>query len=281
MSKKKSMLGIGPREKSLIAVIGFSLAVAAVMIIGRRIPNSAIMSDFANINQPPQAGHIFGTDWMGRDMLLRTLKGLSLSIWVGIICSLSSTLVAIVMGIIGPVFGEKVDSVICFLVDLVLSIPHTIVVILVSIACGGGFKGLVAGVAITHWTSLTRVIRAEILQLKEAEYVKTAEMFGKSKVQICIQHMLPHIIPQLVVGTILIFPHAIIHEASITFLGFGLPSHEPAIGIILSESMKYLTSGQWWLATFPGLTLVLVSLAVSSVGRNLEKIIDPAAAYKI
>ncbi|MDO4490710.1 MAG: ABC transporter permease [Lachnospiraceae bacterium] len=281
MCDKKKVFALGPREKALISVVGFTLIVAVVMLIGSRIPDSAIMTDFANINQAPSSSHIFGTDWMGRDMLLRTLKGLSLSIWVGIICSLSSTCVAVIMGIIGPVFGKKVDAVICFLVDLVLSIPHTIVVILVSIACGGGFRGLVVGVAITHWTSLTRVIRAEILQLKEAEYIKTAEMFGKTRAQICVQHMLPHIVPQLIVGTILVFPHAIIHEASITFLGFGLPSHEPAIGIILSESMKYLTSGQWWLATFPGLTLVLISLAVSSVGRNLEKIIDPAAAYKI
>ncbi|MGI6014310.1 MAG: ABC transporter permease [Oscillospiraceae bacterium] len=281
MNKKKKVFALGPREKSLISVILFSLVVIAVMIVGKNIPDSSILPDFSNINQAPQSDHLFGTDWMGRDMFLRTLKGLSLSIWVGLISAVTSSAIAVVLGIIGPVFGGKVDSFICFMVDLVLSIPHTILVILISVACSGGFKGIVVGVAATHWTSLTRVIRAEIMQLKEAEYIKTAEMFGKSKLNICIHHMLPHILPQLVVGTILVFPHAIIHEASITFLGFGLPAHEPAIGIILSESMKYLTSGQWWLATFPGLTLVLISLAVSSVGRNLEKIIDPASAYKI
>ena len=91
---------------------------------------------------------------------------------------------------------------------------------------------------------------------------------------------MPHIIPQLVVGTVLIFPHAILHEASITFLGFGLPAHEPAIGVILSESMKYLTSGNWWLAFFPGICLVLVSMMVNTIGKNIEMLIDPKTAYK-
>ena len=278
MSKK---FALGPRERSLISVILFSLAVIAVMIVGNGISDADILPNFSNINQAPQSAHPFGTDWMGRDMLSRTLKGLTISLWVGFFSAATSSAIAVVLGIIGPVFGGKVDSLICFMVDLVLSIPHTILVILISVACGGGFKGVVIGVAATHWTSLTRVIRAEIIQLKEAEYIKTAQMFGKSKLNICIHHMVPHILPQLIVGTILVFPHAIIHEASITFLGFGLPAHEPAIGIILSESMKYLTSGQWWLATLPGVTLVLISLAVSGVGRNLEKIINPAKAYKI
>ena len=91
--------------------------------------------------------------------------------------------------------------------------------------------------------------------------------------------MFPHIIPQLVVGVVLVFPHAILHEASITFLGFGLPAHEPAIGVILSESMKYLTSGKWWLAFFPGLCLVLISLMVDRIGKNLEKLLDSSSAH--
>jgi peptide/nickel transport system permease protein len=126
---------------------------------------------------------------------------------------------------------------------------------------------------------LTRVIRAEVMQVKEMEYTKISRKFGKSKLFIAREHVFPHVFPQLVVGTVLIFPHAILHEASITFLGFGLPPHEPAIGVILSESMKYLTSGKWWLAFFPGASLVLVSMMVENIGRNIEKIINPKTAY--
>ena len=271
---------LGAREKAIASVSIFTLWVMTILIFGNQISMEAVHVDLSKMNQPPSLQHLFGTDWVGRDMLMRTLKGLSMSIKVGIICSLSSSLVAVVLGVIGPLFGGKIDAGVSWLVDLVLSVPHAIVIILISIACGGGFKGLVIGVAVTHWTSLTRVIRAEVMQIKASEYVQASRQFGKSKLYISVHHLVPHIVPQLVVGTVLVFPHAILHEASITFLGFGLPPHEPAIGVILSESMKYLTSGQWWLAVFPGLALILVSMAVASVGKNVEKILNPATAYK-
>ena len=141
-------------------------------------------------------------------------------------------------------------------------------------------KGIVLGVSLTHWPSLTRVIRAEIMQIRESDYVKISKKFGKSNLYIAIEHIIPHIIPQLLIGIVLIFPHAVLHEASITFLGFGLPPHEPAIGIILSESMKYLNSGRWWLVFFPGLSLVMVSLMVDNIGKKVNKLINPKTAYK-
>ena len=212
-------------------------------------------------------------------MLLRTLKGLSISMRIGLLSSLISAVVAVLFGIIGPVFGGTVDKVISWLIDFVLSVPHTIIIILISLACGGGLKGIVVGITCTHWTSLTRVIRAEVLQILHAEYTQLSRQFGKSRWYIAREHMFPHIVPQLVVGVVLVFPHAILHEASITFLGFGLPAHEPAIGVILSESMKYLTSGKWWLAFFPGLCLVLISLMVDKIGNNLEKLWNPSTAH--
>ncbi|MGL5560814.1 MAG: ABC transporter permease, partial [Paraclostridium dentum] len=157
---------------------------------------------------------------------------------------------------------------------------HALVIILISISLGGGLKGIIIGVAITHWPSLTRIIRAEVMQIKNSEYVKLSKNFGKSNVHIATKHILPHIIPQLLVGVVLIFPHAILHEASITFLGFGLQPHEPAIGIILSEAMKYLSSGRWWLAFFPGISLVLVSLMVDNIGKQISKLINPKLAHK-
>ena len=269
----------GIRERTFLSVTVFTVFILAIMIIGSRIPMDAIKVDLFNINQAPSSSHIFGTDWVGRDMLIRTVKGLSISIRIGMLCSITSSIFAVLLGIIGPTFGGKVDAFISWLIDLVLAVPHTIIIILISIACGGGLKGIVIGVTVTHWTSLTRIIRAEVMQINESEYVKVSQKFGKSKWYISAKHLLPHIVPQLVVGTVLIFPHAILHEASITFLGFGLPPHEPAIGVILAESMKYLTSGQWWLAFFPGISLIIISMVVARVGRNIEKLLNPATAY--
>lgn len=279
IKRKSSSFEFGIREKTILSLGIFLLFFIGILITGSVIDPEKFSIDLINKNQSPSMAHIFGTDWIGRDMFFRTLKGLSISMKIGVLSSIISGIIAVILGIIGPTCGNKVDSVITWFIDLVLSVPHTLIIILISMAAGGGLKGIVLGVSLTHWTSLTRVIRAEVMQVKEADYTKIAKNFGKSNLYIAKNHILPHVIPQLLVGIVLIFPHAILHEASVTFLGFGLQSHEPAIGIILSESMKYLTSGKWWLAFFPGLSLVLVSMMVDNIGKKIGKLIDPKTAY--
>ena len=279
IKRKFSSLEFGIREKTILSLIIFAVFFITILVAGSMIDPEKFSIDLINKNQSPSMVHIFGTDWIGRDMFFRTLKGLSISMKIGVLSSIISGIIAVILGIIGPTCGKRVDAVITWFIDLVLSVPHTLIIILISMAAGGGLKGIVLGVSLTHWTSLTRVIRAEVMQIKEAEYTKIARNFGKSSFYIAKNHILPHIIPQLLVGIVLIFPHAILHESSVTFLGFGLQSHEPAIGIILSESMKYLTSGKWWLAFFPGLSLVLVSIMVDNMGKKIAKLIDPKTAY--
>ena len=279
IKRKFSSLEFGIREKTILSLIIFAVFFITILVAGSMIDPEKFSIDLINKNQSPSIMHIFGTDWIGRDMFFRTLKGLSISMKIGVLSSIISGIIAVILGIIGPTCGKRVDAVITWFIDLVLSVPHTLIIILISMAAGGGLKGIVLGVSLTHWTSLTRVIRAEVMQVKEAEYTKIARNFGKSSFYIAKNHILPHIIPQLLVGIVLIFPHAILHESSVTFLGFGLQSHEPAIGIILSESMKYLTSGKWWLAFFPGLSLVLVSIMVDNMGKRIGKLIDPKTAY--
>lgn len=268
----------GIREKTILSLAIFIIFFIGILIAGALIDPESFSIDLINKNQSPSIKHIFGTDWIGRDMFYRTLKGLSISMSIGVLSSIISGIIAIILGIIGPICGKKVDSIITWFIDLVLSVPHTLIIILISMSVGGGLKGIVFGVSLTHWTSLTRIIRAEVMQVKESDYAKIAKNFGKSNLYIAKNHILPHIIPQLLVGIVLIFPHAILHEASVTFLGFGLQSHEPAIGIILSEAMKYLSSGKWWLAFFPGASLVLVSMMVDSIGKKIGKLIDPKRA---
>ena len=279
VKRKQISFEFGIREKTILSLGIFALFFVLILITGSAIDPEKFSIDLINKNQSPSLSHIFGTDWIGRDMFFRTLKGLSISMKIGVLSSITSGIIAVVLGIIGPTCGKKVDSFITWLIDLVLSVPHTLIIILVSMSVGGGIKGIVLGVSLTHWTSLTRIIRAEVMQVKEADYTKIAKNFGKSNLYIAKNHILPHIIPQLLVGIVLVFPQAILHEASITFLGFGLQSHEPAIGIILSEAMKYLTSGKWWLAFFPGLSLVLVSMMVDNMGKKIGKLINPKTAY--
>ena len=199
---------------------------------------------------------------------------------VGIVASLISCVAAVLIGITAATGSKTLDHFITWLIDLVMSVPHTVLIILISFACGRGLKGLLIGICATHWTSLARLIRGEVLQLRSQQYVAVSRRFGKSGAWILQNHLLPHLIPQFFVGLVLMFPHAILHEASISFLGYGLPPEQPAIGIILAESMKYLSAGMWWLAVFPGLLLVLIVLLVDRLGDNLKMIIDPYSAQE-
>lgn len=274
-----SPLKMNLRTKTILIII-FTTAMLLVIVINSLfIDVSDITTNFSSINLPPSFEHLFGTDWMGKDMFRRTMKGLGLSIMIGALASIISTIVAVILGLSSGM-NKYLDSFVSWLVDLFSSIPHLLLIILVSIGFGGGAIGVIIGVGISHWTSLTRVLRAEIKQINTSEYIHMSKNFGKSKWWIAKRHIFPLVLTQVVLGTILVFPHAIMHEASVTFLGFGLSPHEPAIGIILSESIKYLATGAWWLAFFPGISLLIIVLLFDLVGDNLQKLLDPTNAHE-
>jgi peptide/nickel transport system permease protein len=226
-------------------------------------------------NQPPSMAHWFGTDWLGRDMWMRSLHGLSLSLRVGLLAASVSALIGTGLGLAAGTFGGWVDAVIIWIIDVFFSLPHLVLLILIAFAVGGGTKGVIVAVALTHWTSLARVIRAEVLQVNSADYVQLARRLGKSPLWIARHHMVPHVVPQLLVGLILLFPHAILHEAALSFIGIGLSPHLPAIGIILAESMRHLSTGYWWLGVMPGLLLLLSVMAFDWLGENLRSLLNP------
>ena len=251
-----------------------------VYVSGSLIPEEAVGTDLQRSGQPPSWAHLFGTDNLGRDLLLRTLKGLSVSMTVGIAASCVSAVIAILVGIAAAVGTRAVDGAVSWLIDLMMGIPHTVLIILISFSLGRGLRGLLVGIAATHWTSLARLIRGEVMQLRSQHFIAVSRRLGKSSGWILLHHLLPHLAPQFIVGLILMFPHAILHEASVSFLGYGLAPEQPAIGIILAESMRYLSSGMWWMAVFPGLLLVLIVLLIDRLGENLRSVIDPYSAQE-
>lgn len=276
-----------PRSKRVSNRIVAACAVAlacvtllAIVVSGSALTQDAMQTDFLQKNLPPSIEHPFGTDWMGRDMLVRTLAGLSLSVLVGLGAAVASSLIALALGFAAALGGRRVDAVISWMIDLMMGIPHIVLLILISFALGGGFIGVMVGVALTHWPTLTRVIRAEVLQCKTSQFVAVSEKLGRSKAYIAIHHMLPFVVPQFMIGLVLMFPHAVLHEAAITFLGFGIPPEQPAIGIILSESMSFLGAGMWWLAVFPGLALIICVLLFDLVGSSLRKLVDPTSSQE-
>ena len=265
------------RTKTLVIIALSAIIIISIFISGYFIKD--IPTSFVNANKMPSLEHLFGTDWMGRDMFQRTIAGLGLSIMVGFIASVVSTFISIVLGLFSS-FNRFADETVAGIIDLFGSIPHILLIILISIMFGGGLMGVVMGVGLTHWTPLARVLRSEVKEIRTKEYIHLAENLGKSKVWIATKHIFPLIVSQIIVGVILMFPHAIMHEAAITFLGFGLPPHEPAIGVILAESMNYLSSGYWWLAFYPGMSLLIVVLLFDLIGENVEKLLNPETAQE-
>ncbi|MFD0711485.1 ABC transporter permease [Paenibacillus sp. GCM10027626] len=268
------------RQRALAAVCASILLVSAAWLGDLLLDPEALATRLELRNMSPSFSHLFGTDWLGRDMFTRTLKGLALSIGVGMMASAASVAIAALMGLIAATMGRAADRIVSWLIDLFLSVPHLVTLILIAFVFGGGMKGVIIGVSLTHWPSLARVIRVEVMQLKTAEYVQISRRLGKSRWRTASRHMLPHLFPHLLVGLLLLFPHAILHEAAITFIGLGLSPHQPAIGIILSESMRYLSTGLWWLAFLPGICLLLVVRAFDVAGEQLRLLLDPRKTHE-
>lgn len=278
VAKKQRALNKRTSAIILLAILG--VVTAAILAVGLTMPESLYAPDFSQKKLPPSTEHWFGTDYLGHDMFCRTIRGLSLSIVIGAFASAISGCVAMLLGSLSAIMGGAFDKIVLWLCDLFMAIPHLVLLILVSFSLGGGVTGVIVAVSVTHWPALTRLIRAEVLRIRTSEYVQTSRAFGKSAFWIARNHIWPDVFPQFVVGTILLFPHAILHESALTFLGFGLPLDSPAIGAILSDSMKYISTGSWWLAFFPGLMMVVIVLLIYALGDDIKKLIDPHTAQE-
>lgn len=263
------------RTRRILLVAACLALVAGLFILAAVLGDSGLSTNLAARKTPPCPAHPFGTDWLGRDMFTRTILGLRASLGVGFSAAGVSAVISLILGAAAGLLGGKIDALVTGLVDMLMSMPHLVLLILVSFALGGGPKGVIIAVAVSHWPRLCRIIRAEVLQLKNADFVRISRRLGRGPAFIARRHMLPHVIPQFVIGLLLLFPHAILHAAGLTFLGFGLSPHKPSIGILLAESMRHISTGYWWLAVIPGLALVSLVLVFDLLGSTLRVLSDP------
>lgn len=261
------------RAWSTLALIG--LIFALLLLAGVLVGEGGLSTDLLARRLKPSWDHLLGTDMLGRDMMTRTLLGLRTSLGVGVSAALCSAVIAGLLGMFAAVGGRRADSMVSLAVDLFMSMPHLVLLILVAFVLGGGAKAVIIAVAISHWPRLARIIRAEVLQLKEAPYIHIAGKLGATSMEIARRHMMPHLLTQFVVGAVLLVPHAILHAAALTFLGFGLTPHTPSIGMLLSESMRHLSTGYWWLAIFPGVALVCAVKLFDMAGNELRLLLSP------
>ena len=263
------------RTRLLRAGLLALVMLACVMVCGRLVHDVARVAVFSQKMLPPSFEHPFGTDQLGRDMLARTVAGLATSLSIGLVAAAASTVIALLLSVAAAIGGPRVDAIVAGLIDLMSSAPHLVLLILISCAAGRGLAGVTIGMALTHWPGLARVLRAEMRSVLARPYIAQSRSLGVGACRIAMAHLLPAVMPQVLVGAILALPHAVLHESSITFLGFGLSPDEPALGVILAEAMGYLAAGAWWLALFPGAVLALSVMLFAHVGELARSVLDP------
>ncbi|GGG84408.1 ABC transporter permease [Salipiger pallidus] len=255
---------------------GVALVLLGAVLAGSALlPESAQTVDAVARALPPQPGHILGTDLLGRDIAARTLAALAQSLQVGLLAAGCSTMVAVLLGL-AATFGRAADHVVGALTELALGLPHFVLLIMIAFAAGGGTTGVIVAVALTHWPRLARVLRHEAQGIAASDYVAISRALGRSRGWIARHHLVPHLVPQIVAGFIVIFPHAILHEAGLSFIGLGIEPHLPSVGVMLADSLREIMAGNWWVGAAPGLGLMLVALAFERFGEALRRTTSPA-----
>jgi ABC-type dipeptide/oligopeptide/nickel transport system permease subunit len=233
--------------------------------------------DFLSLTIPPttEGNHFFGTDFLGRDSLSRVIYGLRTSLWVALVVSLLATIIGTTVGAVSGYFGGWVDNVLMRLTDLVLTLPGLAVLLTISVYMGQGQPLRVAVIlALLFWTGFARIVRGTFLSLREKEFVEAAKASGAGDFRIILRHMLPNAVGPIIVNATLIVAAAILTEAGLSFLGFGVQPPNSALGVLInegqSEGLKF-----WWLVTFPGLVIVLIALCINFIGDGLRDALDP------
>ncbi|ETX11950.1 peptide ABC transporter permease [Roseivivax halodurans JCM 10272] len=264
------------RRATRHGVVALAL-LGAVLLAAPLLPEGALSIDRAARALPPDPAHPIGTDMLGRDIAARTLAALAKSVQVGLLAAGASTLVAVVLGL-AATFGRAADHVVGVLTELALGLPHFVLLIMIAFAMGGGTTGVVVAVALTHWPRLSRIMRHEAQGIATSDYVAISRALGRSRLWVARHHLAPHLVPQIIAGFIVIFPHAILHEAGLSFIGLGIEPHLPSIGVMMSESLREIMAGHWWVAAAPGLGLMLIALAFERFGEALRQLSGPPGA---
>jgi peptide/nickel transport system permease protein len=247
----------------------------AVLVVPPLVHLDQQAVDLTSVNLAPSARHPFGTDELGRDVLLRCVYGLRVSFTVGIVAALVATVVGTAVGAVAATRGGWTDRLLMRLLDSVASVPHLLLGIFIVAIFRPSVGAVIVSIALTHWLSTARIVRAEILSLRERPFVDAAVVGGSSRWRIAYRHLIPNVAPQAVLATVLMVPHAIWHETALSFLGLGLPAHLASIGNLINDGQRSLLTGAWWSSFFPGVLLVVASLAIAGVAGVWRDRLNP------
>ena len=224
----------------------------------------------------PSLTHLFGTDDVGRDYFTRSLYGGRISLMVGFMAMIISTLVGTIIGAISGYFGGKIDDFIMRSIDILMCIPTFFLILVINSYLGASVKNLILIIGFLGWLSIARIVRGETLSVKEREYVLYAKASGQSSFKIIIKHIIPSILPTIIVSATINIATAILLESSLSFLGVGVTQPNASWGSMLKDAQSYLMDAPY-LAFFPGMFILLTVLSFNLIGDVLRNVFDPKA----
>ncbi|MEM4490484.1 MAG: ABC transporter permease [Desulfurococcaceae archaeon] len=252
-------------------IIVFSMGIIALSVNVLPIPNPDAMEFTPFI--APGYEHLFGTDRFGRDVLSRVLWGARISISVGLAAAFSASLIGSIIGMIAGAYGGVVDGVVSRVIEVFLMIPTFFLALLIAVVMRPSVYNLIFVVSITSWPTVARVIRAQVLSLKERQYVEVSRAFGASEKFIMFKHILPAVIPLTLSYTVLLVSNAMLLEAGLSYLGLGDPNY-PSWGRMIYEGQQLIFRA-WWISLFPGLFLTINVLGWNFLGDALTRYLNP------
>ena len=226
------------------------------------------------LQAPLVGGHVLGTDNLGRDILSRVMFGSRVSLLVGVSAAALAGSLGILLGLLAGFLSGWWDALLSRIADVQQAIPFLILAIAVAVILGPSLINVVLVLAVTTWVSYFRVVRAEVLGLRESPLVDAARVIGAGRLRIVLRHVLPNVSASMIVIGSVMVANMIIFEASLSFLGLGVPPPTPTWGRMVFEGVQYVDSA-WWLALFPGAAIVLTVLAINLIGDWLRDVLDP------
>lgn len=264
-----------------VIVAIFVLAAAAASIIAPQDPYDLAKLDLLDGALPPLSKsfsgmtYLLGTDEQGRDMLSAILYGMRISLSVGIISTIAAFILGTSLGLIAAYKGGRFDTLLMRVVDLQLSFPALLIALVLLVVLGQGVDKITLALVIVHWAYFARAARGSALAERNREYIEAARALRLSEARIIFRHLMPNVMPSIIVIATTMVARAISTEATLSFLGIGLPITEPSLGLLISNGFRYLLSGKYWISFYPGIALVVVIVALNMMGDRLRDVLNP------
>lgn len=270
-----------------LAAVAFFILLAIIILaliapwITPQNPYDLAQVDLLDGRQPPGSEAFaeftmwLGSDGAGRDLYSAILYGLRISLTVGVLSGLIALVVGMVIGLIAAFAGGRIETFIMRVVDIQLSFPAALIALMLIALVGKGIDKIIFALVVVQWAYYARTVRASAIVERRKEYVEAASSLGLSRMRVMFGHILPNCLaPLIVVGTVQT-AHAISLEATLSFLGVGLPQTEPSLGVLIANGFEYMMSGVYWISFFPGIALVITIVAINLVGDQLRDVLNP------